>query len=225
MEKFKLFNAPLGTRFRYKADEPHTYVLLSYEGAGRCCEDPELVLNRYRTPHGRFLQGAYTVSDSRAEFEALEVYPPAPAPVAQGEPVAWLYDYTDADGDCRTTASTRDPLIVYAHELHRVSNVRPLAWACPTTPAPVASPDKTDWKAIARVQSAKLHVALDRPGARERLQAVLQETSLDAPAPVAQPQIVGWHCAGRPLQHKGEAVSEATGQEDQPAAGRSPAPT
>jgi len=31
----------------------------------------------------------------------------------------------------------------------------------------------TDWKAIARVQSAKLHAALDEPGARERLDEIM----------------------------------------------------
>ena len=63
------------------------------------------------------------------------------------------------------------------------------------TPAPVLE-DKgreqlleliAEWKSIARVQSAKLHVALDEPGAADRLWAVLQETKLDVPAPVAQP--------------------------------------
>jgi hypothetical protein len=33
--------------------------------------------------------------------------------------------------------------------------------------------DTTDWRAIARVQSAKLAVALDEPGAKERLDAVM----------------------------------------------------
>jgi hypothetical protein len=36
--------------------------------------------------------------------------------------------------------------------------------------------DPTDWKAIARVQSAKLHVALDKPGAIERLEEVMRSS-------------------------------------------------
>ncbi len=91
-------------------------------------------------------------------------------------PVAWLYDYTDADGDCRTTASVRDPRVVYAHELHRVSNVRPLVEP--------AAPETQDEREALRAEVAKLR---GWENDAEQKAGALQRKLNAAPAPVAQP--------------------------------------
>jgi hypothetical protein len=62
----RLFDLPLGSRFRYVGHPNSTYVLLSYAESGLVADAP---LNSTRRP----LQGMYSAAESRTEFEALMV--------------------------------------------------------------------------------------------------------------------------------------------------------
>lgn len=64
--RMKLFDAPLGTRFRYIGKET-IYVLLGHHGAGLIGDviKPQKV--------GRQFQGVYSAFESRQEFEVAEV--------------------------------------------------------------------------------------------------------------------------------------------------------
>lgn len=62
----KLFNMPLGVRFRYAECPDRTFVLLSYGGNGLVADAP---IGPARSP----LQGLYSAAESREEFEGLEV--------------------------------------------------------------------------------------------------------------------------------------------------------
>ena len=64
----------------------------------------------------------------RTEFDdrAKELRSALEQPQVEQEPVAWMYHYTDSDGDLNTWSSLRDPKKIHAHELSRLSAVTPL---------------------------------------------------------------------------------------------------
>lgn len=66
----RLFNAPLGTRFRYR-DSGDVWVLLSYEGSGLVAAWSHLSI--IRSDNGRRLQSVCSAAESREEFEAMLV--------------------------------------------------------------------------------------------------------------------------------------------------------
>lgn len=68
MTLVRLFDLPLGARFRYRSGDTRVYVLLSYADCGLVADEPK---GATRRP----FQGLYSAADSRRAFEELEVIP------------------------------------------------------------------------------------------------------------------------------------------------------
>jgi hypothetical protein len=62
----KLFDMPLGSRFRYQGHPEKTYVLLGYADNGLVADAPT-------GPERNVFQGLYSAADTRQEFESMLV--------------------------------------------------------------------------------------------------------------------------------------------------------
>lgn len=61
----KLFDLPLGSRFRYLSDNKKTYVLISYENCGTIADAPDGMEHRN--------QRLYSAAMSRVTFHSVKV--------------------------------------------------------------------------------------------------------------------------------------------------------
>jgi hypothetical protein len=130
-------------------------------------------------------------TDAEREWYAGQLRTALAAPAAPAEPIhpEFRRGYELAIDDIKEARESEFPMVV------RWATSRARVWvvfedgaeevefvAAPAAPAPV----DTDWQAVAKVQSAKLAVAMNEPGAAERLRAVMRSPDWK-PTPVAEP--------------------------------------